>query len=58
MMQIALGQVHAYSAPADHQQKLKDAVLVTALKLVEKIQIIAAIQVTVHDIESQTNIMR
>ncbi len=57
MMQIARGQVHAYSAPMDHQKKSKDAVLVTALKLLEKIQTIAAIQVRVHDLESHANII-
>ena len=55
MTKSALGQVHAFSAPVDYQQKSKDAVLVTALKLLVKILTIAAIQVRVHDIESQTN---
>ena len=57
MMQIALGQVHAYSAKMDHQQKSTDAVLVTAPKLLEEVQTIAAIQVRVRDIEYQINII-
>ena len=55
MMQIALGQVYAYSAPVDYQQKSKDAVLATAIKLLEKIPTTAVIQVSVHDIEYQTD---
>ena len=47
MMQIALGQVHAYSAPVDYQQKSKDAVLATAIKLLEEIPTTAVIQVSV-----------
>ena len=53
IMQIALGQVHAYSAPVDYQQKSKDAVLATAIKLLDEIPTTAVIQVSVHDIEYQ-----